>query len=80
MNQISPTELLAQLKSLSTNPPGSLTEETNLRTQIHHAAQEALITFVDAPSPISRVGVAQVGVPLFIGAFKGPIERKGLPE
>ena len=60
MSQISPTELLAQLKALVSNPPQALLQDTHLRSQLYHAAREAMISLEDAPGPISRVAVAQV--------------------
>ena len=62
MAQISPTELLNQLKFLTANPPASLLENTDLRSQLYHAAREAMISLEDAPGPITRVAVAQVYV------------------
>ena len=60
MSQVSPAEVLAQLKLLVSNPPQSLIQDTNLRSQLFHAAREAMISLEDAPGPITRVAVAQV--------------------
>ena len=60
MAQISLAELLAQLQPLNSNPPHSLTEDSDLRTQLYHATREAMLSFESAPDPISRVAVAQV--------------------
>jgi hypothetical protein len=62
MTQISPNELLAQLKSFAANPPLSLTENSDLRTQLYHATQEAMLSFESAPDPINRVAVAHVSL------------------
>lgn len=60
MSQLSPTELLAQLKVLTSSPPQALIQDTHLRSQLYHAAREAMISLEDAPGPLSRVAVAQV--------------------
>ena len=60
MSQLSPTELLAQLKVLKSSPPQALIQDTHLRSQLYHAAREAMISLEDAPGPITRVAVAQV--------------------
>ena len=60
MSQVSPTELLAQLKALVSSPPQALIQDTHLRSQLYHAAREAMMSLEDAPGPITRVAVAQV--------------------
>ena len=60
MSRLSPTELLDQLKSLTSDPPQSLVKDDILRAQFYHAARDAMIAFEDAPGPITRVAVAQV--------------------
>ena len=60
MSQLTPIELLFQLKSFTSNPPHSISENPELRNQLYHAAQEATVSFEDNPDPISRVAVAQV--------------------
>ena len=60
MSQLTPTELLFQLKSFTSHPPPSISESPELRNQLYYAAQEAMVSFEDNPDPISRVAVAQV--------------------
>ena len=60
MSHFSPTELLGQLKVLSSGLPRPLIEDSNLRSQLYHATREAMIALEDAPDPITRVAVAQV--------------------
>lgn len=60
MSQLTPTELLFQLKSFTSHPPPSISENPELRNQLYYAAQEAMVSFEDNPDPISRVAVAQV--------------------
>ena len=60
MSQLTPTELLFQLKSFASQPPPSLSENPELRNQLYHAAQQAMMTFEDNPDPVPRVAVAQV--------------------
>ena len=60
MSQISPAELLAQLKSFTSDPPTSLADNTDLRIQLYHASQAAMLSFDTSPDPISRVAVAHV--------------------
>ena len=60
MSQLTPTELLFQLKSFASDPPPSISEDPELRNQLYYAAQEAMVSFEDSPDPISRVAVAQV--------------------
>ena len=60
MSQLTPTELLFQLKSFTSHPSPSLSENPELRNQLYYAAQAAMVSFEDNPDPISRVAVAQV--------------------
>ena len=60
MSQLTPTELLFQLKSFTSHPPPLISENLELRNQLYYAAQEAMVSFEDNPDPISRVAVAQV--------------------
>ena len=60
MSQLTPTELLFQLKSFTSHPPPSISEDPELRNQLYNAAQAAMVSFEDNPEPISRVAVAQV--------------------
>ncbi|KAL8741706.1 MAG: hypothetical protein Q9190_005720 [Brigantiaea leucoxantha] len=59
MSQLSPEELVAQLKSITSNPPQSLTSNPELRNKLYHAAREAMLSFEENPNPISRIAVAQ---------------------
>ena len=60
MSQLTPTELLFQLKSFTSHPPPSISEDSELRNQLYYAAQAAMVSFEENPDPISRVAVAQV--------------------
>ena len=59
MSQLTPTELLFQLKSFTSHSPPSISEDPELSNQLYHAAQAAMVSFEDNPDPISRVAVAQ---------------------
>ena len=60
MPDLSPADLLSQLRSYASNLPSSLAEDADLRMQLFYAARDAMISFEDNPNPISRVAVAQV--------------------
>ena len=60
MSQLTLPALLFQLKSFTSNPPPSTSENPKLRDQLCYAAREAMLSFEDNPDPISRVAVAQV--------------------
>lgn len=60
MSQLTPIELLFQLKLFTSNPSLSLSENPELRNKLYYAAQEAMVSFEDNPDPISHVAVAQV--------------------
>lgn len=49
MSQLSPAELLFQLKSFASNPPKSLNEDVDLCNQLYYAAQEAMVSFENSP-------------------------------
>ena len=59
-SQLTPTELLFQLKLYTFNPPPSLIESPELRNKLYDAAEGAMVSFEDNSYPISRVAVAQV--------------------
>ncbi|KAK0515098.1 hypothetical protein JMJ35_002477 [Cladonia borealis] len=59
ISQLTPTELLFQLKSFTSHPLPSISEDPGLRNQLYYAAQAAMVSFEDNPDPISRVAVAQ---------------------
>ena len=65
--QLPPNELIAQLKSLTNNPPESLTKNPDLCAKLCYAAQDAMLAFEDSSDPIGRVTVMNVCTAFHIG-------------
>lgn len=60
MSQLTPEELLTQLKLFTSKPPESISTDPDLRKKLFYAAQDFMLCCEDNPNPVPRVALTNV--------------------